>query len=161
MADHDDGGLAVAGDAPLVARLQRLEDLAEIERLFYDYRRHLDARDLHAYSRLFCEDGEWTGRTGSAVGPDAIEAMLEANLSPNPPAPGATSWHIVSNPVIDLDGDRATASTTWTLIRRSSGDAPEVTLLGHYDDELARERGRWRFKRRRAHIDIPDQTLED
>jgi len=144
----------------VLARLQRLEDLAEIERLFYDYRRHLDARDLHAYSRLFCEDGEWSGRTGRAVGPDAIQAMLEANLSPNPPAPGTTSWHIVTNPMIDLDGDRATASTTWTLIRRAAGDVPAVVLLGHYDDELAREHGRWRFRRRRASIDIPDHPIE-
>jgi hypothetical protein len=150
----------VADDESVLARLQRLEDLAEIERLFYDYRRHLDARDMYSYSRLFCEDGQWTGRTGSAVGPDAIQAMLEANLSPNPPAPAATSWHIVSNPVIDLDGDRATASTTWALIRRAAGDVPAVTLLGHYDDELAREHGRWRFRRRRAHVDIPDQPLE-
>jgi hypothetical protein len=155
VADHD-----VADVESVLARLQRLEDLAEIERLFYDYRRHLDARDMYAYSRLFCADGEWTGRTGSAVGPDAIQAMLEANLSPNPPAPAATSWHIVSNPLIDLDGDRATASTTWALIRRAGGDVPEVVLLGHYDDELAREHGRWRFRRRRAHIDIPDQPLE-
>jgi ketosteroid isomerase-like protein len=145
----------------VLARLQRLEDLAEIQRLFYDYRRHLDARDLHAYSRLFCEDGEWAGRTGSAVGPDAIQAMLEANLSPNPPAPGATSWHIVSNPLVDLDGDGATASTTWALIRRGEGDAPAVTLLGHYDDVLARERGRWRFKRRQAHIDIPHNPVQE
>jgi len=145
----------------VLARLQRLEDLAEIQRLFYDYRRHLDARDLHAYSRLFCEDGEWAVRTGRAVGPDAIQAMLEANLSPNPPAPGATSWHIVSNPVIDLDGDAATASTTWALIRRAEGDAPAVTLLGHYDDVLAREHGRWRFKRRRAHIDIPHHPVQE
>src|SRR5579863_4903647 len=98
----------MADDQDLLARVARLEDLAEIERLFYDYRRFLDARDMYSYSRLFCEDGEWTGRTGSAVGPDGIQAMLEANLAPNPPAPGATSWHIVSNPAIDLDGDTAT-----------------------------------------------------
>ena len=149
----------MADESSLLARVARLEDLAEIQRLFYDYRRHLDARDLHAYSRLFCEDGEWSGRTGSAVGPDAIQAMLEANLSPNPPAPGATSWHIVSNPLIDLDGDRATASTTWALIRRGEGDAPALVLLGHYDDVLEREGGRWRFKRRRASIDIPDHPV--
>jgi len=143
----------------LLARVRRLEDLAEIQRLFYDYRRFLDARDLHSYSRLFCEDGEWTGRTGSAVGPDGIQAMLEANLSPNPPAPHATSWHIVSNPTIDLDGDRATAQTTWALIRRADGDVPQVALLGHYDDVLARERGRWKFKRRQASMDIPDHPV--
>lgn len=145
----------MSDDSTVLARLQRLEDLAEIERLFYEYRRHLDARDMYSYSRLFCRDGEWTGRTGSAVGPDGIQAMLEANLAPNPAPPGATSWHIVSNPLIDLDGDGATASTTWALIRRADGDEPKVVLLGHYDDVLAREDGHWRFKRRRAHVDIP------
>jgi ketosteroid isomerase-like protein len=142
-------------DDSLEARLKRLEDLAEIERLITDYRHHLDARDLHAYSRLFCADGEWSGNTGHAQGPDAIQAMLEERLSPNPPAPGPTSWHVVANPMIDLDGDSATASVTWALIRRGEGDQPELALLGHYDDVLAREDGRWRFKSRRAEIDIP------
>ena len=142
------------------ARLQRLEDVAEIERLIMDYARHLDARDLHAYSRLFCADGEWSGNTGHAQGPDAIQAMLEERLPPNPPGPGPTSRHVVSNPVIDVDGDKATASVTWALIRRGDDhDEPELALLGHYDDVLAREEGGWRFKSRRAHIDIPDRPV--
>jgi uncharacterized protein (TIGR02246 family) len=140
-------------------RLARLEDVAEIERLITEYARHLDARDLHAYSRLFCEHGEWSGNTGHAKGPDAIQAMLEERLPPNPPAPGPTSRHVVSNPVIEVDGDGATASVTWALISRDESDEPELTLLGHYDDVLAREDGRWRFKSRRAHIDIPDRPV--
>jgi hypothetical protein len=151
----------MADEDTLLARVQRLEDLAAIDRLFLDYRRHLDARDMYAYSRLFCADGEWSGRTGSAVGPDGIQQMLEANLSPNPPAPGATSWHIVSNPTVELDGDRATAQVTWALIRRGEGDQPVVALLGHYDDVLARESGRWKFKRRQAHIDIPHHPISE
>jgi uncharacterized protein (TIGR02246 family) len=143
----------------MIDRIRRLEDLAEIERLIMDYRRHLDARDLHAYSRLFSEDGEWTGNTGSATGPDGIEGMLEERLAPNPPAPGPTSWHVVANPLIDLDGDSASASVTWALIRRGEGDEPEIALLGHYDDLLVREDGRWRFKRREAGIDIPHRPL--
>ena len=149
----------MAEDQALLGRLRRVEDILEIQRLLLDYGVHLDARDLRAYSNLFCEDGEWTGATGSAVGPEAIQAMLEANLTPNPPAPGATGWHIVSNPLIDLDGDRATASTTWAVIRRQPGDTPAMVLLGHYDDVLEREHGRWRFKRRQAHIDIPDNPV--
>jgi 3-phenylpropionate/cinnamic acid dioxygenase small subunit len=138
-------------------RLARLEDVAEIEGLILEYARHLDARDLHAYSRLFCADGEWSGNTGHAKGPDAIQAMLEERLPPNPPAPGPTSRHVVSNPVIEVEGDSARASVTWALIRRGEGDEPELALLGHYRDELAREDGRWRFRSRRAHIDIPDR----
>jgi len=141
-------------DSAVLARLQRLEDILEIGRLIVDYGRHLDARDLRAYSRLFCEDGMWTGATGTAVGPDAIQAMLEANLPGNPPAPGATTWHVMANPVIDVDGDRASATVMWVLLRRDAGDQPGVAVTGHYEDVLAREGGRWKFKRREAFVDI-------
>ena len=144
----------MADDTALLARLQRVEDILDIQRLLLDYGRHLDARDLHSYSQLFCEDGEWTGDTGSAVGPDAIRAMLEANLPGNPPAPGETTWHIMANPLIEVDGDRATAQVMWVLLRRDAGDQPGIAVTGHYEDVLAREEGHWKFKRRLAFVDI-------
>ena len=143
----------MADDAAVLARLARLEDVLEIQRLLVDYGLHLDARDLRAYSRLFCEDGEWTGATGTAVGPDAIQAMLEADLPGNPPAPGETTWHLMANPIVDVDGDRATARVMWVLLRRDAGDRPGIAVTGHYEDVLAREAGRWKFKRRAAFVD--------
>jgi 3-phenylpropionate/cinnamic acid dioxygenase small subunit len=140
--------------AEVLERLRRLEDTIAIQRLLVDYGVHLDARDLHAYSRLFCEDGEWTGDTGTAVGPDAIQAMLEAGLPGNPPAPGETTWHVMANPAVDVDGDAATARVLWVLLRRDAGDVPGIAVTGHYEDLLAREDGRWKFKRRAAFVDI-------
>jgi 3-phenylpropionate/cinnamic acid dioxygenase small subunit len=137
----------------LLARLTRLEDILEIQRLLVDYGVHLDARDLHAYSRLFCEDGEWTGPTGNAIGPDAIRAMLESRLPGNPPAPGETTWHLLANPTVDVDGDAATARVMWVLLRRDAGDRPGIAVTGHYEDVLAREDGRWRFRRRESFVD--------
>jgi 3-phenylpropionate/cinnamic acid dioxygenase small subunit len=144
----------MAEQTAVLERLQRIEDTVAIQRLLVDYGLHLDARDLHAYSRLFCEDGEWTGDTGSAVGPDAIQAMLEADLPANPPAPGATTWHLMANPAIDVDGERATSRVLWVLLRRDAGDEPGIAVTGHYEDVLAREDGRWKFKRRAAFVDI-------
>jgi 3-phenylpropionate/cinnamic acid dioxygenase small subunit len=137
----------------LAARVRRLEDVLEIQRLLVDYGAHLDARDLRAYSRLFCEDGMWTGATGTAVGPDAIREMLEANLPPNPPAPGETTWHLMANPIVDVDGATARARTMWVLLRRDAGDRPGLAVSGHYEDELVREGGRWLFRRREAFVD--------
>ena len=51
----------------LEERIERLEDLESIRKLFVEYKRHLDARDWHAYSLLFARDGEWIGGTGRAV----------------------------------------------------------------------------------------------
>jgi uncharacterized protein (TIGR02246 family) len=140
-------------------RLRRLEDRAEIDRLLADYARHLDARDWHAYSRLFAREGEWTGGTGYAKGPDEIEAMLSERLGPNVPAPGPTNYHLIANQVVELDGDRATAESTWALIVRGEGDTPVLTYLGRYRDRLVREDGRWRFARREAHTEVPVRPI--
>ena len=50
--------------ASLAARLQRLEDVEEIQALLLDYGRLLDSRDLPGYSRLFAKEGEWVGGFG-------------------------------------------------------------------------------------------------
>lgn len=146
--------------AEIERRLQRLEDLAEIRRLIQDYRRHLDDRDLDAYSRLFAEDGEWLGGTGYGKGPAAIARMLEENLAANPPAPGPTTWHVVPEPRIDVRGDVAVGAVSWLLVGRGEGDVPLLALLGHYDDTYVRTAAGWRFRRRVAHTDIPHRDLD-
>jgi SnoaL-like protein len=137
------------------ARLRVLEDREEIRNLLQEYRRTLDLRDMRAFSALFAAEGRWTGRSGSATGPDGIYDMLIAQLSDNPPAPGATLWHWISDPVIAVDRDRATASSAWMHVRRGEGDRPLLPTFGGYDDELIREDGRWRFLHRIVAPRIP------
>ena len=108
----------------LRARVRVLEDREEIRNLLQEYRRTLDVRDMRAFSALFAAQGSWTGRSGAATGPDAIHDMLVAQLPDNPPAPGETLWHWITDPVITVDGDRATASSMWMHVRR--GDAARV-----------------------------------
>jgi uncharacterized protein (TIGR02246 family) len=140
-------------------RLRALEDREAIHRLFMAYAAALDARDMEAYAALFARDGEWWGGTGYARTPDGIRSMLEERLGPNPPAPGPTHRHVISNEQIELDGDSATAVSTWSLVTRAEGDVPAFTLLGTYRDTLVREDGQWRFASRKAHIDIPDRPF--
>ena len=140
--------------------LRRLEDTEQIRQLNLEYRRHLDARDLDAYGRLFAADGEWLGGTGYGKGPAGITAMLKERLVGNPAPPGPTSWHLVTEPKIDVHGDWATGTIAWALVQRGDGDRPVMRLLGHYDDEYVRERGRWRYQRRVAHTDLPHRELE-
>jgi uncharacterized protein (TIGR02246 family) len=141
------------------ARLRRLEDREQIRQLIQEYGRHLDARDLVAYGRLFAEDGEWLGGTGYGQTPAGITAMLEERL-PGRGASGQTSWHLLTEPEIELHGDTATGSVTWAWVGSGEGDTPVMRLLGHYDDTYVREHGRWRFQRRIAHTDIPHRPLD-
>ena len=140
-------------DSSLAARVQRLEDIEEIQRLLLDYGRFLDARDLPAYSRLFAKDGEWVGGFGSAKGPAGIQAFMEKNLGTGPNR--GNTFHILSNFVIEVKGDTATAWSRWTFVTPGPDGKPVISQSGRYDDVLVREDGRWRFKRRVASNDIP------
>jgi ketosteroid isomerase-like protein len=138
------------------ARLQRLSDVEEIRTLIAEYRRQLDARDYPAYSALFARDGEFVGNVGRATGPAAIEAMLVESLGPRIEAPGPTAFHLVANSIISVDGDTATGTSTFVVLRRGAGDVVEFQSMGEYDDVFVREDGRWRIQTRRAGLDIPD-----
>jgi uncharacterized protein (TIGR02246 family) len=141
------------------ARLRRLEDVEEIRRLIQDYRRHLDAGDLVSYGLLFAENGEWIGGTGYGQSPAGITAMLTERLPARTPGP-QSSWHLLTDPVIIVDGDRATGLLTWAWVGRGDGDVPVMRLLGTYEDTYVRENGRWRFRTRIAQTNIPHKELD-
>jgi hypothetical protein len=140
----------------MAARVQRLEDLQEINILLLDYGRFLDARDFSAYSRLFAKDGTWTGGFGSVQGPAAIQAFMEKNIGTTPNR--ANNYHLLTNFAIDLQGDTGTAWSRWAFVVPGADAKPVIAQAGHYDDTLIRENGRWRFQRRVAASDLPTPT---
>ena len=137
-------------DATLAARLQKFEDKEEIQNLLLDYGRHLDNRDFAAYSALFASDGEWIGGFGSVKGPANIKAFMEKNMGTQPNV--AKNYHLLSNFVITVNGDTATAWSRWAFVVPGERGAT-IAQAGRYDDTLVRENGRWRFKRRVASND--------
>lgn len=143
------------GRQALAARVQRLEDIEEIRALLTDYGRLLDAHDLAGYSRLFARDGEWVGGFGSAKGPAAIQALMEKNLGASPQGKRGSTYHLLTNFMIEVQGDAATAWSRWSFTVSSADHHPALLYGGHYDDTLVREDGHWRFKRRVAVNDIP------
>jgi uncharacterized protein (TIGR02246 family) len=140
-------------DATVAARLQRLEDKAEIEQLLLDYGRHLDNRDFAAYGRLFSKDGEWVGGFGTASGgPAGIKAFMEKAMGTAPNT--AKNYHLLTNFVITVTGNTATAWSRWAFVVPGASGAT-IAQAGRYDDTLVREDGRWRIKRRVASNDTP------
>ena len=136
--------------ASLTARLQKFEDKDEIQNLLLDYGRHLDNRDFASYSRLFAKDGEWVGGFGSVSGPANIQAFMEKNMGTGPNR--AKNYHLLSNFVITVNGDTATAWSRWAFVVPGEKGAV-ISQAGRYDDTLVREDGHWRFKRRVASND--------
>lgn len=139
----------------LEERIQRLEDTQEIRDLLTSYGRLLDAHDLAGYSRLFAKNGEWVGGFGSAKGPAAIQALMEKNLGVTPKGKPGSTYHLLTNFLIDVNGDTATAWSRWSFTVTGADKKPSILYGGHYDDTLIREDGRWKFLRRVAVNDIP------
>lgn len=138
----------------LARRVRRLEDLLAIQQLFVDYGNHLDAGDFEAYANLFADDGEvMLGPLGRAKGRDEIRALMEGMLS----GARGTSFHVITNPMVDLDGDRAMSTVMWTVIQRDADGSPKLSMLGHHTDVLVRDGGSWRFQQRKGSIDLPSR----
>ena len=141
---------ATAANDSVAARLRALEDREDIRLLLLDYGRHLDSRDMKAYASLFAADGEWVGGFGTVQGRDNIQAFMEKNMGTGPNRAG--NYHLLSNFVITVKGDAATAWSRWAFVVPDASGA-RIAQAGRYDDTLVRENGRWRFKRRVASND--------
>jgi uncharacterized protein (TIGR02246 family) len=130
-------------------RLQRVEDELAIRRVLIDYAVTQDARDYDGYAALFAKDGEWVNGKSVHKGRQAIHKMLvDLYGAPPPGYVNADSYHISSNPEIEVNGDRATVRSRHLLILRGPNGEPTPALAGRYEDEMIREDGKWKILRR-------------
>src|SRR5207248_2942837 len=131
------------------ARLQAIEDRQDIHALLMNYGRTLDARDFAGFEQLFARDAEYgSARSPLVKGPAAIRTYLEGQLKKNAaPEPGR-DFHLFYNETIEVSGDTATALSKGAFYVRGEGNKLETTAVVNYHDELIREDGRWKFKRR-------------
>jgi uncharacterized protein (TIGR02246 family) len=145
------GTAAAPAAAPSAgAAIQRIEDRIAIENLLQEYGRTLDNRDFAAYAALFAKEGEWKGALGSYRGPAAIQAAMEKIFrDAAADIPRGGNFHVMSNFIIDVQGDRATAKSTFIFYKLNK-NVPEAAVAGRYEDILIRENGAWRFLQRHA-----------
>jgi hypothetical protein len=119
----------------LKARVQQTEDRQQIAQLVVEYGHLLDTHDLVGYSNLFAKDGEWIGGFGRAKGPKAILAMMNKYIGTAPFDPrNVKGFHLLTNIVIHLNGDHATAWSRIIYMVRNKANKPTPAMGGHYDD---------------------------
>jgi hypothetical protein len=148
---------ASAADKPsLEARIKKLDDEAQIRHLLVEYGHVLDTRDFVRYSQLFAKEGTWSGSLGTAKGPAGVLALMLKSFKDSPYDPkNVKTFHLDTNFLIRVDGDRATVLSKWTVFGRTPDNKLMPQLAGHYDDTIVREDGAWKFLSRVAVHDIP------
>jgi hypothetical protein len=141
----------------LEQRVQRMEDESDIRRILVQYGTYLDARDFASYAGLFAPDGEWVGGFGRFRSPKAIQAMLEEKLGKAEAGwINKTSYHLLSNALIQIDGDKAHVVSKYLFLTNAQDAGKPVPLLaGRYEDDLIRLNGEWKIIKRVTNGIIP------
>ena len=124
-----------------MARALDAADRAEIVELSAHFDNSLDAEDADKFVSVFTPDGELIGFWGTSKGEGDLRkahAFMLATFSKH-------KRHVVTNHEITLDGDRARMFCYLTVFDR---DALAVTGTATFTDDLVRQGGRWKFKRR-------------
>ncbi|HET6237911.1 MAG TPA: nuclear transport factor 2 family protein [Acetobacteraceae bacterium] len=134
-----------------------VEDRLGISDLFTRYTCALDAGHVDTIVDCFTEDGALVSPTvGAHRGRSAIRAFAErfARFQAN----GAQLRHVISNLMMQVDGDRAHATCYLTVFLTRDGKS-RLLAPGQYECELRRNDNVWRFQNRVVKHDH-DYTLD-
>lgn len=129
--------------------LRFLADREAIRDVRYRFGAALDTRDWARFTALFTDGatGDFTsfGAPDPAVPRDTIVTMFQAAFR-LPPDQLATQ-QVISNVLVDVDGDTATASSYLEGHHRLPGHdgGDDVTLRARYDDHLVRTAAGWKI----------------
>jgi uncharacterized protein (TIGR02246 family) len=127
--------------------LERVLDHLAIRELTARYNRAFDDVDSDAWADTFTPDGVMEYGGTPVSGRDALVKMSQAT--------GYGFVHITTDPIIEVDGDRGTQRCTVIIANRSrTRDQVGIAMTGRYEDELVRTPDGWRFKRRKAILDV-------
>lgn len=110
-----------------------------IRRLLAMYCQFADDFRIDEWIELFTKDAELIIAESRFSGHAELRGFIESSRDPN-----TRGKHIISEPWIEIDGDRATARTDCIWISKQG----VVGLTGRYHDDLVRTAGVWRFQRR-------------
>jgi ketosteroid isomerase-like protein len=119
-----------------------------IRRMLEQYMRHNDDKALDRILALFAPDAVYRVGGGEHVGHEAMRRFLvgvgfrerqprwtdddELMVMPR-------SMHLMTNPIIEVDGDEATVESEFVVLVRDAGGHPRMSLIGRYRDRLRRD----------------------
>jgi hypothetical protein len=130
---------------------QFVADYIAIQQLSNVYRQVSDEYDGEAYAKLWTEDGEMVLETGEDQ--DSLHYVGSEQLAAQCNSHKGAGFHVTTNPIVEIDGDRATQISR-LLMLQPGPDGPKIITTATYTDELVRTPDGWRFKIRRVKPDM-------
>jgi hypothetical protein len=139
------------------------DDRAAIVDLQARYVMAMDYLDADGYAAVFAEDGVLDWARGLVEGRAAIREFMATGTydftrgAPAAQTPDGKNWpstvrHLITNQIVEVDGDKATALTYWIQFNNNEKrDKVEWMLFGSWYDEFVKIDGEWYFSLHRIH----------
>jgi ketosteroid isomerase-like protein len=123
-----------------------------VRNLLGTYCEAMDAGDFTALGALFT-DARLTDDRGREIarGAEAVTSLWNAMVILYDGSP--RTRHLVTGPVIEVDGDTATCRSSFAVLQQVVGGPLLPVAAGRYQDRFACTQGRWHFTERRFHLD--------
>lgn len=129
--------------------METLLDRIQIEDLLVRYYYDLSMGRAHEMSEYFTEDALLDVDSTVVVGREEIEKLYGGGSGGATDAPRPHNHMLLTNPVIEIKGDRAQAHVIWTGFRNSGiGEPPSLYEQGREDTELVKVDGKWMISKR-------------
>ncbi|WP_131738412.1 nuclear transport factor 2 family protein [Actinomadura roseirufa] len=125
-----------------------LEDKIAIQELANTHVKHLDAHDVDAWTGLWIPGGTFEATYGTFEGHEAIKEFILGHIAAGK-EDGAR--HVMTNFVIEGDGDRATVYSL--VVKLQVAQPPFIIATGVYNDVVVRTGEGWRFESRKLDVD--------
>jgi 3-phenylpropionate/cinnamic acid dioxygenase small subunit len=119
----------------------------EIANLLYSYAEYMDSGDFAGAASLFRHARlRVDGGGDSTVDADTMLSLWRGMVIVYSDGTPRTK-HVVTNPIIEVDDDAATATcrSYYTVLQQTDGFPLQVIVTGRYHDRFERSDGHWRF----------------
>nr|WP_166179518.1 nuclear transport factor 2 family protein [Altererythrobacter segetis] len=140
---------ASVGDKAPDPATQAMLDRVAIQDLVGRYYANFGKSDNHAFEDYFTDDAVLDVNGKVAHGKAEVPGIYAALAGDANPASQGVFHMILSNPVIDVQGDSATATFLWTGVLNDKIDGPpRLWEQGREYDRLVKKDGKWLIKHR-------------
>lgn len=134
-------------------------DKLEVTELLYRYAELIDAGDFDGVGQLLGRATFGGPASGSVSGAQTIAKLFAHTTRRFPDHDNRTrTRHLVLNPIIELDGDRAEARSTFCVVQHvPDGPSPvplQPIVVGRYFDTFARDDEGWHFTERKVDVEM-------
>ena len=131
-----------------------MSDRTAITDLIYHYAELIDAGDFDGLGRLLGRASFGGPRTPTVSGAQNIAGLFAMTTKRFPETGTPRTRHLVLNPIVEIDGDTATARSTFCVVQATDTVPLQPIVVGRYYDTFVRDQDGWHFTERIAAVEM-------